>query len=298
MSNFPVVCVYMDGGKYLTDGERMQGADKAIAPGKPKDFDSESIWATIPADSLDQMWSRISADVYSSEDMARLFQKDFQKLDKDRDGFVSGDELEEASGDRELPNADWMMVNATKTLLNDLAKLRNDEWGRENSGVSAADMQAFDKVRKDVASGADKDEMHINLVHKADVSMDSLLFEAAPLISGFRETGFHDLDRNRDGRLTHTEMEEAWQKPVFKRTYGKVLEPLMKMGWTELTKDNLANLAMVMDPRYHANRPAPWYVSARETARSENRLFDTYKPYFQEFRKLAEADRASRYWYR
>src|SRR5437868_6927271 len=137
-------------------------AEKAVAPGKPTSFDSDSIWSQIPRKELDNLWPRISADVYSSETMAKLFRKDFKEMDKDGNGFVSKDELL-AANTREAPYPDRMMMWSVGTLYQDLSNLSNDEWGRETSGISSADMEAFDAMRKNVESGADKTQSSTNL---------------------------------------------------------------------------------------------------------------------------------------
>ncbi|HEY9731220.1 MAG TPA: hypothetical protein V6C89_04875 [Drouetiella sp.] len=84
------------------------------------------------------------ADILGPEDVEKIFVKNFDKLDINKDGFVDEAELKRAQLDITI-GADAQQV--IRYLLHnylDVEKASNDEWGLEISGITKADVHNYE----------------------------------------------------------------------------------------------------------------------------------------------------------
>src|SRR5262249_31711022 len=88
------------------------------------------------------------ANKIASGDLQALFDKNFDRLDTDKDGFVSGKEIDSAMASSEFKGKDALLLDVLKKHKGDLESLSDDELGPETNGVSRADMAAFEELRK------------------------------------------------------------------------------------------------------------------------------------------------------
>ena len=122
-------------------------------PGPPRSGDQPP---QKPVESVKPVVNKIA-----SSDLQALFDKNFDRLDTDKDGFVSGKEIDNAMASSEFHGKDALLLDVLKKHKGDLESLSNDEWGPETNGVSRADMAAFEELRKsdsasELATGVDK----------------------------------------------------------------------------------------------------------------------------------------------
>lgn len=103
------------------------------------DFSTNDIYGKCPKDTS-------SDPVDKLDDLKKFTDKNFDKIDKDGDGFMSEDELTEASKAECLSDQDKRAIEILQKNREDIEELSNDELGDENDGISKADMQKFDDL--------------------------------------------------------------------------------------------------------------------------------------------------------
>lgn len=69
----------------------------------------------------------------------------FGRIDRDRDGHLSAEEIDRAMVDPTLTADDAAVVAALKAMREDLEELSNDEIGDENDGVTLADLEQYER---------------------------------------------------------------------------------------------------------------------------------------------------------
>ena len=69
----------------------------------------------------------------------------FDRLDLDQDGYLSKDDLAGAVTDPQYTNQDAQVIAALYREADSLSQFSNDEWGKETTGVSRADLVEFRK---------------------------------------------------------------------------------------------------------------------------------------------------------
>ncbi|MBS1957814.1 MAG: LysM peptidoglycan-binding domain-containing protein, partial [Cyanobacteria bacterium SZAS-4] len=78
-----------------------------------------------------------------------LVQKNFDKIDASHDGYVTKKEIDEyVKNHKELTKEEAAALTRVGEQVDKLQKLNNDEWGRENSGVSQKDLQVANENSK------------------------------------------------------------------------------------------------------------------------------------------------------
>ncbi len=105
---------------------------------------------------------------YSScRDLKELFVKNFDRLDTGKqDGMLTIDEIDRAVTNNTITGDDAQLVGALKEYFGPLKKLTNDQTGFE-SGITLADIEAFDAIQQRVAKGdkadpaSDKDRLMV-----------------------------------------------------------------------------------------------------------------------------------------
>lgn len=75
-------------------------------------------------------------------ELERSFKNSQAKLDLDKDGFVTQEELEKASENPFFRLTNAHMLRLLKSHYDVLQTLSNDEWGFENSGITVKDIEA------------------------------------------------------------------------------------------------------------------------------------------------------------
>ncbi len=101
----------------------------------------------------------------SSADASRLFEKNFQRLDWNEDGIVSGDEIDRAMNDGDYKGEDAQLVVLLKEKREDLATLSKDTVPLvETYGVTKKDMQKLSEI----AAKTDKSEDEQKLIDSVD----------------------------------------------------------------------------------------------------------------------------------
>lgn len=68
----------------------------------------------------------------------------FNVLDKDKDGHLSEDDLDEALKSEDLTDRDREMIEALRARLDEIEDASNDELGFENDGMTKKDLRAFE----------------------------------------------------------------------------------------------------------------------------------------------------------
>src|SRR4030095_2352228 len=81
-------------------------------------------------------------------ELEKNFSKNMDKLDKDRDGFVTREELDKANDDLIFRITNAHMLKVLTKHDDTLQSLSNDEWGFENSGITLKDIQAARELTK------------------------------------------------------------------------------------------------------------------------------------------------------
>src|SRR5262249_46635538 len=105
----------------------------------------------------------------TAAELNEVFDKNFTRLDKDKDGFVSKDEIDRAMKDPDYKGKDAQMLAVLKDKREDLEKLSNDEVGRENSGITRKDMAEVSRL----AEKSNKTASEKKLIHEIDNSLAS-----------------------------------------------------------------------------------------------------------------------------
>lgn len=68
----------------------------------------------------------------------------FNELDKDKDGHLSEEDLDEALKDEDLTERDREMIEALRARIDEIEDASNDELGFENDGMTKKDLRAFE----------------------------------------------------------------------------------------------------------------------------------------------------------
>lgn len=138
----------------------------------------------------------------------RLFEKNFSRLDKDRDGFVSGKEIDMALQDGSFRGEDAELVNALKNHWKTIEDLSNDEYGPENNGVSLADAR---KLQENMSQRRNTLEEESN---------------SAWSIKDYGINNFSKLDSNGNGYITSQEIDRVLQDTTIPQEQRKILEDM------------------------------------------------------------------------
>ncbi len=77
------------------------------------------------------------------ENFQKVAEQLFARIDKDGNGFLSKSELAASVQDGQFKGQEAQVVAALYHNVNELAKLSNDEWGPEWSGISKSDLAVF-----------------------------------------------------------------------------------------------------------------------------------------------------------
>jgi len=81
-------------------------------------------------------------------ELEKNFIKNMDTLDPNGDGFVTRAELDKADDNLIFRITNAHMLKILKTHYDTLQTLSNDEWGRENSGITVKDIQAAHELTK------------------------------------------------------------------------------------------------------------------------------------------------------
>lgn len=82
-------------------------------------------------------------------------EENFKKVDKDADGFISGDELQTAAAEPNLSEQDKKVLEFLKAKRSEIEEASNDETGDENDGITAKDMETYTDQSLSAVSGAE-----------------------------------------------------------------------------------------------------------------------------------------------
>jgi len=75
--------------------------------------------------------------------------RNFHRIDKNGNGFLSKAEINQALSDPAFTGADAAAVATLHKLVSSLQKLSNDEFGPENDGLTLSDLEAYEKGKGD-----------------------------------------------------------------------------------------------------------------------------------------------------
>ncbi len=114
-----------------------------------------------------------------------LFDKNFTRLDKDKDGFVSKDEIDRAMKNSDYKGKDAQLVAMLKTHREELEELSNDEYGDEDDGVTRKDVEKLTRI----AEKETKTEDEKKLVN----SVNDELQESGEILEKSRRVGGKNL---------------------------------------------------------------------------------------------------------
>lgn len=92
------------------------------------------------------------SDTPTATDFSTRAQQLFPQLDGDSDGYISAAEIDAAVVDEQYTGADAAVIATLNQLAAELEELSDDEWFDENSGVTLADLQAYERTQ-DVPDG-------------------------------------------------------------------------------------------------------------------------------------------------
>lgn len=108
----------------------------------PAEIDGSLIKSgVLPVIELDGVVNQVRAHLAKTPaDGKMLLSKDFAKVDADSNGFVTGDEIAKYAKSDGLTQAAVRSLEQTKAKTGQLEELSNDEWGDENDGITAADL--------------------------------------------------------------------------------------------------------------------------------------------------------------
>ncbi|MBK9142475.1 MAG: hypothetical protein IPM23_08270 [Candidatus Melainabacteria bacterium] len=106
--------------------------------------DLEAYKRTVEAGRPKVAQTQLSERVYSEpRDMLEFFKKHRQELDRNGDQFVDREEMEDLYLSGGVACGDIPSLKALYLYENNLEELSNDESGDENSGITLADMEAY-----------------------------------------------------------------------------------------------------------------------------------------------------------
>lgn len=94
-------------------------------------------------------------EVIRTHERAMAFEKfakeKFDLVDKDRDGFIDRDELEEAyrNPNPKLSKEDRAVLEEMRRDFSNLEDISNDEWGPENDGITKDDLRGYNMEKLD-----------------------------------------------------------------------------------------------------------------------------------------------------
>ncbi|HEY9870229.1 MAG TPA: C2 family cysteine protease [Candidatus Obscuribacterales bacterium] len=94
-----------------------------------------------------------------AEDVEELFDDNFTRLDKDKDGFVSEYEIDRAMKDSDYKGKDAQLVTLLKSKREELEELSNDENFDEDDGVTRKDIRELTKLAKKQEKSEDEQEL-------------------------------------------------------------------------------------------------------------------------------------------
>lgn len=123
----------------------------------------------------------------TASDFLENAKKMFDRIDSDRDGFLTDDELDMALRQPCLTPDDRKTIEILKKRLDSLEELSNDERGDEDDGITRDDLKEFGEVIE---------------THKKAMGYAKLAREKFDLI-----------DRDQDGFIERDELEEAHRNP-------------------------------------------------------------------------------------
>ena len=101
-----------------------------------------------------QLWKRAELMALTLEEMIgpeqieELFAKHFAQLDRDHNGYVHHEELEQAQFDLSLPAECQLLIRHLLCHYFEVEAAHDDEWGIDIKGISQRDVQAFAKEKR------------------------------------------------------------------------------------------------------------------------------------------------------
>jgi len=118
----------------------------------------------------------------------------FKRVDIDRNGFMSRDELLTASRDRSFNARDAKFVSELYRNVDSIQRLTNNEWGWENDGITPGDLAEHDRRRQSEQVAAYHSETWADArFQKFDKDRDSEL-SLAEVEAGLRSKNVDSLD--------------------------------------------------------------------------------------------------------
>lgn len=90
-----------------------------------------------------EMMRQTLSDEVGPEEMERLFEENFGKLDVDGNGYIHHSELERAQFDLSLSPQCQSLIRHLLCHYFDVEAAHNDEWGVDIKGISRRDMKAY-----------------------------------------------------------------------------------------------------------------------------------------------------------
>ncbi|MBY0552076.1 MAG: hypothetical protein K2W95_32630 [Candidatus Obscuribacterales bacterium] len=134
------------------------------------------------------------------KDLNDYADKNFDRVDADKDGFLSEEEFETALKDQCLRGEDRKAVELMQKHQNEIEERSNDEFGDENNGVTRADLKEFRDL--------------------------SERYEDASDMSIYGKQKFDSADTDKDGFLSASELGKAIDNAAENSDDKKVLEKM------------------------------------------------------------------------
>lgn len=134
------------------------------------------------------------------EDMKEFANKNFDKLDADKDGHLSEDELNKALEDPCLKGDDRKGVELLQKYSSQMEDLNDDEFGIENDGITKGDLSEFGK--------------------KVDLDKD-----AGDMYKTVKQN-MDKIDADKDGHISRDELDKAIQAADPKSEDAKALQKI------------------------------------------------------------------------
>lgn len=140
----------------------------------------------------------------NATDFLENAKKMYDRIDSDRDGFLTDAELEMALRQPCLTADDRKTIEILRKRLDSLEELSNDERGDEDDGITRDDLQEFGEVIR---------------THKRAMAYEKLAKEK-----------FDVIDKDRDGFIDRGELEEAYlsNNPVLSREDRATIEEMRR----------------------------------------------------------------------
>ena len=85
------------------------------------------------------------SDIIGPPNVEQVFENNFDRLDKNRDGFVDEDELKRAQLDLSIDEEAQHVIRYLLYHYFDVENASNDEWGMEVSGITKRDVKKYQK---------------------------------------------------------------------------------------------------------------------------------------------------------